>query len=528
MLMRKAFGRGFDSRRLHHIWIQFLFLLPLLVFPLSSFVSGQDQVLTIFEDSRKSEVPLQMIEGTPFVRIVDLQTYLGLQINPAVGNQNVSITSGAHTVILSANRSLVSVDQKLVSLSKPVFLVQGIWMVPLDFIPKVLRGISEKKILWLENSRSLMLGNVQANQVTLKYASEQQYSRIVFQSATPIAYTVYADGNILTVLPQSQDFSAGFQDAAFEDGVVQSVKMETVDNRKIIKIQTGSEYSSYRSFELKDPPRFVIDLYRKGSVAPQAEPSITVPPPQTQEVPQTLLPSTISNKKVIVIDPGHGGTETGAKGSSGTLEKDVTMSIARKLKSMIESTGMRAILTRDGDQVVSLDDRTSKANNNKADLFISIHANATIRGKARGAETYFLSAQATDDESRNIAAVENNALGLSQAPAVEDDLKLILWDMAQTEFLTESSQLAETIQQELNSTLSISNRGIKQAPFRVLTGATMPAVLIEVGFINNPDEEKLMTNGDYQLKIATAIFRSIQKFQNRDREALSKINTGGQ
>jgi len=229
-----------------------------------------------------------------------------------------------------------------------------------------------------------------------------------------------------------------------------------------------------------------------------------------------------------VIDPGHGGTETGAKGPSGTLEKDVTMSIARKLKSIVESTGMRAILTRDGDQIVTLDDRTSKANNNKADLFISIHANATIRGRARGAETYFLSAQATDDESRNIAAVENNAIGLNQAPAVEDDLKLILWDMAQTEFLAESSQLAETIQQELNNTLSISNRGIKQAPFRVLTGATMPAVLIEVGFINNPDEEKLMADAEYQMKIATAIFRSIQSFQNRNQEASSKINTSGQ
>jgi N-acetylmuramoyl-L-alanine amidase len=524
MLMRKAFGRGFDSRRLHHIWIFLLFLF------LPQFLFGQEQVLTIFEDSRKYEVPVQIIEGVPFVQIAELQPYLGLKVNPAVGNQNVSITSGAHTVILSANRSLVSVDQKLVSLSKPVYLAQGVWLVPLDFIPKVLRGITEKKILWLENSRSLMLGNVQANQITLKYASEPQYSRIVFQSLSPIAFTVYAEGNILTVLPGSQDFSPGFQNAAFEDGVVQTVSLETLENRKVIKIQTGRDYASYRSFELKDPPRFVIDLYRKGSVAPQQEPSITIPQPdtETETVPPTLLPSPISNKKVIVIDPGHGGTETGAKGTSGTFEKDVTMSIARKLKSMIESTGARAILTRDGDQVVSLDDRTSKANNNKADLFISIHANATIRGRARGAETYFLSTQATDDESRNIAAVENNALGLSQAPAVEDDLKLILWDMAQTEFLTESSQLAETIQQELNSTLSISNRGIKQAPFRVLTGATMPAVLIEVGFINNPEEEKLMTNGDYQIKIATAIFRSIQKFQNRNQEALSKINTGGQ
>jgi N-acetylmuramoyl-L-alanine amidase len=373
-----------------------------------------------------------------------------------------------------------------------------------------------------------MIGNVQANQVTLKYASEPKYSRLVFQSISPMSYTVQAEGNVLIVIPQSEDFSPGFQNAVFEDGIVQTVTVETRENRKVFKIQTGIQYASHRTFELKDPPRFVIDFYGKGSTTEQPEQPVPVVPPQTQTVPPTLLPSPIGSKRVIVIDPGHGGTETGAKGPGGTLEKDVTMSIARKLKSIVEGTGMRAILTRDGDQMVTLDDRTSKANNNKADLFISIHANATIRGRARGAETYFLSTQATDDESRNIAAVENNAIGLNQAPAIEDDLKLILWDMAQTEFLAESSQLAEAIQQELNTTLSISNRGIKQAPFRVLTGATMPAVLIEVGFINNPDEEKLMSNADYQMKIATAIFRSIQSFQSQNQEASSKLNTSGQ
>src|SRR5262249_24899938 len=97
---------------------------------------------------------------------------------------------------------------------------------------------------------------------------------------------------------------------------------------------------------------------------------------------------------------------------------------------------------------------------------------------------------------------------------VGSDLKLILWDMAQTEYLTESSRLAEIIQQELNEALGITNRGIKQAPFRVLMGANMPAALVEVGFIKNPTEEKLMNDGDYQMKIARAIFKSVQKYQS--------------
>jgi N-acetylmuramoyl-L-alanine amidase len=512
MLMWKAFGRGFDSRRLHHIFCALFFLLNVTAF-------AQQQTLTVFEDQRKTIISLQTIEGASFVKVSDLQQQFQFQMSPVVGNQNLSIAVGSHTIIVSANRSLVSVDDKLVSLSKPAFLVQGVWLVPLDFIPKVLKTVSDKPFLWLESTHSLMLGNVQANQISLKYAADPKYSRIVFQAVTPIGFTVETQNTFLIINPESDDFTPAFQNTAFNDGVVTGVTIETRANHKVFKIETGAQYESYRTFELKDPPRYVIDLYRRtvGTEQP-VTPPVMVPPPNVQTLPPTLLPSPVAQKKIIVIDPGHGGTETGAKGSGGTLEKDVTIAIARKLKAMVESSGTRAILTRDGDQVVPLDDRTSRANNNKADLFISIHANSTIRGKAHGAETYFLSTQATDDEARNIAAVENNAIGLETAPAVREDLKLILWDMAQTEYLKESSELAEMIQQELNKELSISSRGIKQAPFRVLTGATMPAVLVEVGFINNPEEEKLMAKDDYQARIAQAIFRSIQRFQNRIEE----------
>ncbi len=521
MSLRKTFGRGFDSRRLHHSFLLLILLAPIAF--------AQDQTVTIFEGSKKSQIQLQDIEGVPFIKISDLQAHLEFQLHTVVGNQNLSLTSGNHTVILSANRSLVSVDQKLVSLSRPVYLIQGSWLVPLDFIPRVLKTVVQKRFLWLENSKSLMLGDAQSNQVVLKYSSEPAFSRLVFQSLSPVVFTVQAEGAWLIVVPASDEFSPNFQNAAFEDGIVSGVIIEKRESRKVFKIQTGAEFESYRTFELKEPPRFVIDLYRRGSGSAGPKPAVEIPvaPVETQSVPPTLLPSTTLQKKVIVIDPGHGGTETGAAGPEGTLEKDVTMGIARKLKAIIESTGTRAILTRDGDQMISLDDRTAKANNNKANLFISIHANATVRGKARGAETYFLSAKATDDEARNIAAVENNAIGLSQdATAVGDELKLILWDMAQTEYLEESSRLAETIQQELNTALGISNRGIKQAPFKVLTGATMPAVLVEVGFINNPEEEKLMNDADYQIKIATAIYRSIQRFQNL--ESVTQSKTSGQ
>jgi N-acetylmuramoyl-L-alanine amidase len=468
---------------------------------------------------------LQTVEGYSYVRVTDLQPFFEFQIH-AVGSQTLSLNIGQHNVILSVNRTLVSLDERLVSLSQPAFAAQGIWYVPLDFIPKVLKLVSGKHFLWLPNNRSLILGDIQPNQITLKYSKEVDHSRLVLQSVRPVNYTIVRQQDSLLIIPQEEDIAPGFPDAQFQDGLLAGLTIQSVGEKKTFRLAVTKEFGSFKTLEMSDPPRFVIDVFRKKSGGETAPAVPTVP---KQEVaPPTLLPSTVPEKRVIVIDPGHGGTETGAKGPNGSFEKDIVMSIARKLKAVLESnTGSRVILTRDGDRIVTLDDRTALANNNKADLFISIHANATVRGYAKGAETYFLSVQATDDEARNIAAVENNAVGLNQeVDTMNEDLKLILWDMAQTEYLAESSQLAEMIQQELNSVLGISNRGIKQAPFRVLMGATMPAVLVEVGFINNPSEEKLMKDSEYQLKIATAIFRSIQKFQSSRNQQASHLQTG--
>jgi len=218
--------------------------------------------------------------------------------------------------------------------------------------------------------------------------------------------------------------------------------------------------------------------------------------------------------KTIVIDPGHGGLETGAKGKFGSLEKNITLAVSLKLKAIVERMGYRVVLTRDKDIDVSLENRSAIANNNRAYLFISIHANSSPRKKAMGSETYFLSLNATDEEARRLAYMENNSATIEEKIQSEDDdnIMMILWDMAQTAYLQHSSQLAESIQIELNSLLSTINRGIKQAPFKVLTGVACPAVLVEVAFISNPEEEKKLLNEEFQTKVAMAICRGLTDF----------------
>jgi len=231
--------------------------------------------------------------------------------------------------------------------------------------------------------------------------------------------------------------------------------------------------------------------------------------------------------RTVVIDPGHGGENVGAQGPGGTLEKDVALAIARRRRAeLVNARGLQVFLTRETDKEVELDERTAIANNYKADLFVSIHANASRARGAKGSEVYFLSYQASDDESRRIAQAEGMAEPLGGATP-GSDLALILWDMAQAEHLEESSALASRIQEELAVVTGSEGRGVKQAPFRVLVGAAMPAILVEVAFISNPEEEKLLGSDAYQAKIAASLARGIERFRRERSTRLGRAPSPG-
>lgn len=231
--------------------------------------------------------------------------------------------------------------------------------------------------------------------------------------------------------------------------------------------------------------------------------------------PAAAAPGQEQALRTVVIDPGHGGLETGAKGRFGNLEKDITLAVSLKLKALIEKDmGFEVVLTRDRDVDVSIENRAAVANNHKAGLFISVHANGSVQRKAAGSETFFLSLNATDEDTRRLAYLENNSNELQSRidPSSTDDLMMILWDMAQNAYIKQSSRLAELVQGELDAMLGTRNRGIKQAPFKVLTGVACPAILVETAFISNPDEEQKLASDEFQTKIAEAIYRGLGLF----------------
>jgi N-acetylmuramoyl-L-alanine amidase len=218
----------------------------------------------------------------------------------------------------------------------------------------------------------------------------------------------------------------------------------------------------------------------------------------------------------VVLDAGHGGDDHGAEGPTGLLEKELVLDVARRLKSRIESERVQVVLTRDADLYVPLEERTAIANRAGADLFISIHANGASARSARGVETFFVALEASDESSRQLAERENAAFRETAVAAPEDPLLSILGDLAAADAMRESDEFARLANKEVAAiAAAVPSRGVKQAPFVVLMGVTMPATLVEIGFITNKAEEKDLASAEYRDRLADALARAVAAFADR-------------
>ena len=218
--------------------------------------------------------------------------------------------------------------------------------------------------------------------------------------------------------------------------------------------------------------------------------------------------------KTIVIDAGHGGKDPGAVGYRGTKEKDIALDVAKRLeKKLSKNMKVKIVMTRDEDIFLRLSERTKIANENNGSLFISIHTNAAEDRRASGFET-FLIGQNKNEAAVRVAARENAVLELEGSTGKKlTDEDLIKATIAQSAFASKSELFASLVQKEIKKRVQSKDRGVKQAGFYVLMGASMPNVLVELGFISNPSEEKKLRSPQYRDQLATAIYRAVEQYQ---------------
>jgi N-acetylmuramoyl-L-alanine amidase/type II secretory pathway predicted ATPase ExeA len=308
-----------------------------------------------------------------------------------------------------------------------------------------------------------------------------------------------------------------------QDGLVKWVRaaQNTDDIVRLVLDAGGAK--DYSARLLSNPPRLVIDLHAQSAGAAGSS------APSVAELQKTANAPTSTNAggdnrlslarelglKIsrIAIDPGHGGSDTGAMGPHGLVEKNLCLDVALRLGQLIEKNiaGAQVVYTRKGDRYVSLEDRTAIANDAKADLFVSIHANSSDSSEARGVETYYLSLLASPESMK--LATRENALALSSL----HDLPELIQKITRNQKISESKQLAEDMQNALSQRLQLvsrreTNRGVKQAPFVVLTGANMPAILSEISFLSNASDESLLLESSQRQRVAEGLFRGIASY----------------
>ena len=471
-----------------------------LVLSMHGSASGQQTANLVLRGVSR---PVAM-SGKDLFSVADAAGALGFHVSRDTTTGILTITGRGHQVLAGPGTAQVPVDSRVVEVPRPARAVGGVLYAPVEFLEKVLFPLAGVTGTWepanrvwslVETAPAIEPGSPVTVDVAVVHVDPT--TQVVFRESGAAQFTPELVPAGLQIRWTDRKVVAPFAERRFDDPLVAAVRFE--GDRATVVFRDPN--SSAQAYPLTDPDRIVVEVGRLVD-APEIEPS--APPP----APAPAI--------TIVVDPGHGGGETGAIGPGGLQEKEVTLQIARRLAAAIPRfLSSRVVLTRDSDSAISLDDRTSLANHEKANLFLSLHANSSKATGAHGSETYYLSLESSDRLSQEVARRENQPVlgtGGPEAPPPNPDLDFILWDLAQSAHLNESSRLAEAIQTQLNVVSKTDNRGIKQAPFRVLSGATMPAVLVEVGFISHSEEEKQLKSAPFQQSVADAIARAVAEF----------------
>jgi N-acetylmuramoyl-L-alanine amidase len=429
-------------------------------------------------------------------------------------------------VVVTANNAFVIVDDETYQMPGSAIWHKNAIYVPVRYFFPLLNRRTTLKLEYQEPSQSLQIAHKDVNIVGLSISAKDNGTVIRVRTQKK-----FKKGEI------TADMRYGWLHIDFYTGKIDTAQLKNTRTAGIIaKIKTFqfSELASLAFYLRKEPlSREIINNSDSNEVLIVLRTKEDIKQDQIAEIKESnekIEPSDeIKNQleaerrkwliDVVVIDPGHGGKDPGTIGIGKTQEKDVVLSISKKLGQLIqdELPDVKVIYTRKSDKFVSLKKRTQIANEKNGKVFISIHANSNKSKKASGFETYILGPE-KGDQARNVVLKENSVIDFEDAAARDayKGINQILATMAQSAFSRQSEYLASLVQQELHKqlrSLKIKNRGVKQGPFWVMVGASMPNILVETGFVSNSFDVKILKTSAYQYKIATGIFKGFKRYK---------------
>jgi N-acetylmuramoyl-L-alanine amidase len=435
----------------------------------------------------------------------DLADVFALQVFENAERQKLVLYIGDHRVKISANTSYIIVDDRIFQMPAHSISSGGDLYLPAEAIFTILQTTILPGIAYDSNQRLLDIDLVEFNITGLEI--EDKANGTILRIKTRKRF----DDKYISMFSHKN----GWFYVTVQEGIVDSSEIRKTDTRGIIKNVVANQLGE--SVQLAFQLRSEIERHEFYQSVDRNEIVVTLRTPLSKSADRIKEIKSRWELDTVVLDAGHGGKDAGALGKNGTREKDITLDITKRLGRLLEkNTRINVKYTRDEDVFVPLWRRTRIANENNGKLFVSIHVNGNRNRSANGFETYLLKPGRNSD-AIEVAARENGVIELEEPreglyPELTAE-NMIMATMAQSMFMKESEDLAGMVQEEMGHNLNSKNRGVKQAGFVVLVGASMPNVLVEVGFITNPAEERNMRMAAYRQKIAEALYRSIVSFK---------------
>lgn len=484
-----------------------------LVVSLVTRLLGQAPSLTLLARDTRRSIPLTILNDQELVSLEDLAGIFQLSVREEGGT--VTVTSKGRTVVFNPEQTIASVAGRMISLPTRPARAGGRLLVPVDFISRAIAPIYDGRVELRRASHLLIVGDLRVPRVTITAEALASGYKLILDATPHATSTLTRDADHMTIKFEAEALDLSLP-AISPQGFVQGIRrIDPVT----IAIDLGPRFGSYRSSTqaMDAITRITLELLPSPAEAPPppgpAAPTLAPSPTTTAGAPPADLPvfgQSTSPVRTVTIDAGHGGRDEGATGAGGATEKALTLAVARRVKSSLEGRlGLRVLMTREDDREVPLEARTAVANNNKSDLFISLHANASFRATASG--TSILVAQFPDE------GLTRQTFEPHRVPVFGGgmrDIEVVIWNQAQSRHVSQSLAFADTLRQALQPRVPLDVRPVDRAPLRVLASANMPAVLVELGYLSNAEQERRLGSADVQSGIADAVVDAVVAFRD--------------
>lgn len=487
------------------------FSLAILVLLFASLPQAQGTApatpLTLLTREGRRPVPTTILSGQELIALDEVASIFQAAVREDTLTGGLTVTYKGRTIVVSADQPMASVNGRVVTLPSPLVRSGRRWFAPLDFLTRALAPIYDQRIELRRPSRLLIVGDLRVPRVTAHIDAPGPPTRATVEISPPAPVNTSVESGRVQIRIDADALDLGLPVAG--GGLIEQIRPGDQANTVLLVLAGSAGTARATSTGDATTTRITVEVQTAGAPAQE---SAAPPRPPAPAAPALPIPSPQTGLHTIAIDPGHGGDDMGTRGAGGLAEKDVTLDVARRLRMLIETRlGIHVVQTRDDDRAVALDQRAAIANNNKADLFISLHVNAALSPKVAGAEVYHVRIDRDLEAARREA--EAGAVALPVLGGAARTIAIIRWDLAQARHLDASAAFASMLATTLGGRVPMGMHPVQEAPLRVLEGADMPAALIEMAYLTNPDQEKLAASDGFKDAVAQAIFDSIVAFR---------------